>query len=78
MPDRATFETLARPDDVPGQLGAEEMKFLIIGVDTDAPELYFLNTNGVLVPLRLRDARRSRSASALGEFNAQTYFRDDR
>ena len=44
MPDRATFETLARADDVPGQLGAEEMKILIIGVDTDAPELYFLNT----------------------------------
>ncbi len=45
VPDRVTFHTLARSDDVPGRLGAEEMKILIIGVDTDAPELYFLNTN---------------------------------
>ena len=42
--DRATFEALARSDDVPGQLGAEEMKILIIAVDTPAPELYFINT----------------------------------
>ena len=45
MPDRATFETLARRDDVPGQIGAEEMKFLVLGVDTPQPELFFLNTN---------------------------------
>ena len=44
VPDRATFETLARRDDVPGALGAREMKFLMIGVDGPAPELYFLNT----------------------------------
>ena len=44
MPDRATFEQLARSDDVPGQLGAEEMNILIIGVNTAAPELCFLNT----------------------------------
>src|SRR5215207_7693190 len=45
VPDRATFETLARRDDVPGQLAAPEMKLLILGVDSPAPQLYFLNTN---------------------------------
>jgi len=34
VPDRATFETLAHRDDVPGQLAAEEVKLLILGVDT--------------------------------------------
>ena len=37
IPDRATFEMLARRDDVPGQLGAEELKFLMLGVDGPAP-----------------------------------------
>jgi len=75
--DRATFETLARSDDVPGQLGAEEMKILIIGVDTAAPELYFLNTKKYGFHFHF-------AAEALeigldnGQFNAVTYFRDDR
>lgn len=76
VPDRATFETLARTH-VPGRLGSEEMKILITGVDTEAPELYFLNTNAfafhydfVTEVLHLEQD--------LGEFNARTYFRDDR
>lgn len=75
--DRATFELLARVDDVPGQLGAEECKWLILGVDRPAPQLYFLNTRtfafhydfasqGLGLPISNRD------------FNAITYFRDDR
>ena len=77
VPDRATFEQLARRDDVPGALGAREVKFLMLGVDGSGARLYFANTNtysyhydfatgalGVDLPL--------------GEFNAQTYFRDDR
>jgi len=77
VPDRATFESLARSDDVPGQLGAEEMKILIIAVDTDAPELYFINsktfqyhydfaTQALEIDMDVR------------EFNRITYFRDDR
>jgi len=76
-PDRATFELLARRDDVPGALGVREVKFLVLGVDGLAPRLFLANTNrysfhydfatgalGVTLPL--------------GEFNARTYFRDDR
>jgi hypothetical protein len=75
--DRATFETLARSDDVPGQLGAEEMKILIIGVDTSAPELYFLNTKAFQYHYDFAgEALQIRQS--LGEFNALTYFRDDR
>jgi len=77
VPDRATFEILARRDDVPGQLGAPEMKLLILAVDTSAPQLYFLNTNEfeyhhdfVTRALGLR--------IELEDFNAITYFRDDR
>src|SRR4051794_37101150 len=40
VPDRSTFERLARRDDVPGQLAALEVKLLILGVDTSAPQLY--------------------------------------
>ena len=37
VPDRATFEQLARSDAVPGQLGAEEMKILIIATTALSP-----------------------------------------
>ena len=75
--DRARFELLARRDDVPGQIAAEECKLLILGVDTAAPQLYFINTKtfayhwdfakqGLGLQISHRD------------FNAITYFRDDR
>ena len=77
IPDRATFELLARRDDVPGEIGAEECKLLILGVDTPAPQLYFLNTKTfqyhwdfATQGLGLRISNR--------DFNAITYFRDDR
>ncbi len=75
--DRATFETLARSDDVPGQLGAEEMKILIIGVDTPAPELYFLNTKAFAFHFDFA-SEALEIGIGLGEFNSITYFRDDR
>ncbi len=77
VPDRATFEILSRADDVPGQLGAEEMKILIIGVDTDAPELYFLNTKEFQFHYDFA-TRALEIGMELGEFNSVTYFRDDR
>ena len=75
--DRATFRTLARADHVPGQLGAEEMKILILGVDTDAPELYFLNTNAFAFHYDFA-TEVLHVGQDLGEFNGRTYFRDDR
>jgi len=75
--DRATFEALARSDDVPGQLGAEEMKFLIIGVDTAAPALYFINTKTFGYHFDFAaDALQVGQSNA--QFNTVTYFRDDR
>ena len=75
--DRAMFEMLARSDDVPGQLGAEEMKILIMGVDTPAPELYFFNTKAF--PYHYAFATDALGLQQpLAEFNARTYFRDDR
>jgi hypothetical protein len=77
VPDRATFEILARRDDVPGQLGAPEMKILILAVDTSAPQLYFVNTNAF-------EYHHDFATRGLGlqigleDFNAITYFRDDR
>jgi pyruvate,water dikinase len=77
VPDRATFEILARRDDVPGQLGAEELKFLILGVDGPAPALWFLNTGAF--PFHYVFAAQVLGVGLpLAEFNARTYFRDDR
>jgi hypothetical protein len=75
--DRALFETLARSDDVPGQLGAEEMKILILGVDTPAPELYFLNTKAFQYHYDFATQALGVKES-VAEFNSRTYFRDDR
>lgn len=77
VPDRATFETLARRDDVPGQLAAEECKLLILGVDSPRPQLYFLNTKQFAFHYDFA-ARVLGVRSPLAQFNAVTYFRDDR
>ena len=77
VPDRATFQTLARRDDVPGQIGAEEMKFLLLGVDAPQPELYFLNTNTYSYHYEFASEALQIGISP-AEFNARTYFRDDR
>ncbi len=77
IPDRTVFEQLARRDDVPGALGVLEVKFLLTGVDTEQPVIYFLNTNNIQyhfvfatevlnVPLTNQ------------QFNQQTYFTDNR
>lgn len=77
VPDRRTFEALARRDDVPGQLGAEECKLLILGVDTPNPQLYFLNTNAFAFHYDFA-TRGLGLTLPLERFNAITYFRDDR
>jgi hypothetical protein len=75
--DRATFETLAKRDDVPGAMGVREVKFVIAGADTDNPQLYFINTKNHEYHYFF-----SRDALGVGldnrEFNNATYFTDDR
>ena len=77
VPDRGVFEVLSHRDDVPGALGVREVKYLVAGVDSGAPQVFFLNTNKhrfhygfarevLNVPL------------SLSEFNSVTYFVDDR
>lgn len=41
---RAEFEALTRRDNRPGIFGAREMKFVMTGVDTANPTIYFANT----------------------------------
>ncbi|MDQ3677500.1 MAG: hypothetical protein M3401_11975, partial [Actinomycetota bacterium] len=77
VPDRATFEILARRDDVPGQIAAEEMKLLILGVDGPDPQLYFLNTQTYAYHYAFASDALQIGIS-LAQFNARTYFRDDR
>ena len=45
IPDRETFEYLARRDDVPGAQNIREVKFIMFGADTDSPTIHFFNTN---------------------------------
>jgi len=77
VPERAVFETLARRDDVPGALGVREVKLLMLGVDGDAPQLYFLNTTRYVYHYDFAVEALGLTLS-LREFNQQTYFRDAR
>ena len=45
IPSRSEYERLARRDDVPGARDVREVKFLIFGIDTNYPSLYFFQTN---------------------------------
>jgi hypothetical protein len=74
---RAEFEKLARRDDVPGAMGAREMKFLMTGVDGPNPQLYFVNTKNIVYHYDFA-TRALKSTMSLAEFNKQTYFSNDR
>lgn len=74
---REVFEQLARRDDVPGAMGVLEMKFLMTGVDSDSPEIYFMNTNNFSYHyVFARDVLGLPLSNAA--FNQQTYFIDNR
>lgn len=77
IPNRTVFEQLARRDDVPGALGVLEVKFLMTGVDTDQPVIYFLNTNNIqyhfVFATEVLDVQLTNQ-----QFNQQTYFTDNR
>ena len=44
IPDRATYESMSHRDNFPGAQNIREVKFVIFGVHTDSPELYFVNS----------------------------------
>ena len=64
-------------DDVPGALGLREVKFIITDVDTDAPQLVFMNNN--LNALHYYFARDVLGVGlSVADFNRVTYFTDNR
>lgn len=74
---RTDFEMLAALSDQPGAQSIREVKFLITDLDTSSPKLYLFNTK--LHNFHYYFARDVLGyAGSVGEFNAQTYFRDDR
>ncbi len=77
IPDRATFEALSSRDDVPGALGVREVKFLITGLDSEMPEIYFINTKTHQYHYYFaRDILGVQLSHA--EFNQATYFTNHR
>lgn len=75
--DRDVFEALSRRDNVPGAMGVREVKFLMTGVDTPNPVLWFVNTkNFEFHYFFARDALGLPLSNR--EFNARTYFTDRR
>lgn len=73
VPDRATFDRLAKRSNLPGAAGVRELKFLVAGVDTAYPVLYFMNT----VEFEFHDAFAIAGLGwniSLADYNAQTYF----
>jgi pyruvate,water dikinase len=77
IPDRATFERFARRDNVPGAMGVREVKFLVTGVGTPNPTLYFFNTKKWSYHHEFATQGLNLSLT-LQEFNSQTYFTDNR
>ncbi len=43
--DRSVFESLSHRDNFPGAQDVREVKFLILGINTDSPRLFFINSN---------------------------------
>ncbi len=73
--DRDSFEQFSDRDDSPGALGVRQLKFLLVGVGTTSPLVYFMNSRNY--PLHARfvfDVLRWNISIA--EYSAQTYFTD--
>jgi len=74
--DLSMFKTLACISDVPGALSVHEVKFLITGVDTDNPAVYFYNTKRHTYHFNFaRDVLKI--YNNLYKFNFETYFTDN-
>jgi pyruvate, water dikinase len=75
--DRTDFEIFSERDDAPGALAVRQLKFVVAGVDTDSPLVYFMNSKNhplhaefVLGVLKWN--------LTLAQFTAETYFTDTR
>ncbi|MEO9898635.1 MAG: PEP/pyruvate-binding domain-containing protein [Paracoccaceae bacterium] len=77
LPDRTAFETLAVRDDVPGMLRLRALKFLMTDVDTDHPQVYFMNS--IRHPLHYHFAQDILGVDLdLAGFTRVTYFTENR
>ena len=83
LPDRAAFDALATTSAVSGSLGVQELKFVLVDLDTSHPLLFFINA--VATPLHYQFTREvlkryqhvdySRGSA---QFISDTYFSEDR
>lgn len=73
LESRAAFDVLARRENFPGAIQAQEVKFLITGADTGSPELHFINSNTRDIHYLFWNEVLGQPGS-LQEFNLQTYF----
>ncbi len=77
IPSREVFEGMSRRDNVPGAMGVREVKFLVTGVGSDSPQLYFINTNEFEFHYDFASRGLGLTLS-LRRFNQLTYFTDNR
>ncbi|MEO8427438.1 MAG: hypothetical protein ABI651_10030, partial [Verrucomicrobiota bacterium] len=74
---RDSFDQFSDRDDAPGALGVRQLKFVVVGVDTPFPLVYFMNSKNY--PLHARFVFEVLHWNiSLAEFDAQTYFTDTR
>ncbi|NOQ16606.1 MAG: hypothetical protein GQ581_06065, partial [Methyloprofundus sp.] len=83
LPSRTEFDNLAAIADVAGATAIRELKFVLVGMDTANPVLYFMNSKAT--PLHydfVRDVLQHfqdvNYAQGVAQFNAETYFRESR
>ncbi len=74
---REAFEALAKRDDVPGAAQVLAMKFLIVGVDSAKPEIWFMDGKEYAYHYDFASRGLGKPVD-LATFNAQTYFTDNR
>jgi len=69
LPDRAKYEELSHRDNFPGAQNIREVKFVIFGIHTDSPELYFVNSKTHIY--------HSAFAMGVGRYNSNGAFSND-
>ncbi|NVJ59741.1 MAG: hypothetical protein HWE27_05080 [Gammaproteobacteria bacterium] len=74
---REQFLSIAQRSSVTGAIGINEVKFVIMDINTNDPKLYFMNTK--LFPYHYDFVKNElRTYSDLSQFNNDTYFFDER
>ncbi len=73
--NRSNFDTLAVRGDFPGALQVPEVKFVVVGVDTPDPKIYFINSNKYERHYYFLKAVFGWTLTD-HQFNQQTYFSD--